>query len=72
MQGNHGLRLRRKVSELLTTKLKIEANSIQIEQTHIRGKPQGIVVKLLRFKDEEFIIEEARSHLKKHLAIHKR
>lgn len=60
-----------KVRELLTTKLKMEADSIQIERAHKRRKfrrdaekPRGIIVKLLRFKDKERIMEKARAHLK--------
>ncbi|XP_041664790.1 histone-lysine N-methyltransferase PRDM9-like isoform X1 [Cheilinus undulatus] len=60
-----------KVRELLTTKLKLEANSIHIEQAHRRGKfreeaekPRSIVVKLLSFKEKTLIMEKARAHLK--------
>lgn len=60
-----------KVREMLTTKLKLDANTIQIERAHRMGKfktdlsrPRTVVVKLLRYKDKERILEKARVHLR--------
>ena len=59
-----------KVQELFTSNLKLEA-PVEIERAHRIGKfrddserPRSVVVKLLRFKDRQSVLDRARSHLK--------
>ncbi|XP_035692546.1 uncharacterized protein LOC118427017 [Branchiostoma floridae] len=60
-----------KVRDLLTKNLKLEAKDIEIERAHRNGvmnkdnpRPRQVVVRLLRYKDKQLILNQARSHLK--------
>ena len=60
-----------KVRDLLTKNLKLEAKDIEIERAHRNGvmkkdnpRPRQVVVRLLRYKDKQLILNRARSHLK--------
>ncbi|KAI8493303.1 hypothetical protein Bbelb_293070 [Branchiostoma belcheri] len=59
-----------KVRDIITKNLKLEAKDIEIERAHRNGafnknnpRPRP-VVKLLRYKDKQLILNKARSHLK--------
>lgn len=60
-----------KVKEFLTNILKIDPKTIEIERAHRTGnvkqnsgKARPILVKFLRYKDEELILAKTRTHIK--------
>ena len=60
-----------KVNELVTSKLKLDPDTVEIEGAHRNGKfrgdpekPRPVVVKLLRFKDKQLIMTRARANLR--------
>ncbi|XP_035686738.1 uncharacterized protein LOC118422958 [Branchiostoma floridae] len=60
-----------KVRNILTKKLQLDSKTIEIERAHRNGpfrndspRPRQVVVKLLRFKDKQMILNRARSNLK--------
>lgn len=62
----------KKIREFMSTMLKIDSKSIEIERAHRignlkqnAGRPRPIVVKFLRYKDKELILAKAKAHLKR-------